>query len=244
MPGPAALFSARTESSSCSRTSRMRMDMYERSRAVPGPNPARRGRIIARDPHAGDRRVRVNWKLCDRASVTFGPGRYCRHATTIASMTMRMSHTQLLRYAGLFTWAVVGLPLILGELKLGQETNPALIYAAIAYVSFGAAYWFVTRGLGDRGPRWHDILLLVVLTTTAILFTQFTGTGLGSILLMIVAGVIPWLVPIRVGVVWLVLQHVALVPTFSRLEGFTLNLAILQAGMYVGYSSFTFVTGL
>jgi signal transduction histidine kinase len=157
---------------------------------------------------------------------------------------MRLSHTQLLRYAGLFTWAVVGLPLIFGELEGSQEATKALIYATVAYFTFGAAYWFATRGLGERNPRWHDILLLTVLTMTAILFTQFTGTGLGSVLLMIVAGVIPWMMPVRVGVIWLVLQHVALVPTFSRLPGFTLKLAILQAGMYVGYSSFTFVTGL
>jgi signal transduction histidine kinase len=159
-------------------------------------------------------------------------------------MTMRLSHTQLLRYAGLFTWAVVGLPLIFGELEGSENASLAIILATVCYFTFGATYMLVTRGLGETGARWYDILLLAVLTTTAILFTQFTGTGLGSVLLMIVAGVIPWLMPVRVGVIWLVLQHAALIPTFARLPGFTLKLAFLQAGMYVGYSSFTFVTGL
>ena len=30
-------------------------------------------------------------------------------------MPMRLTHTQLLRYAGLFTWAVVGVPLALSS---------------------------------------------------------------------------------------------------------------------------------
>ena len=55
---------------------------------------------------------------------------------------------------------------------------------------------------------------------------------------------IPWLVPLRVGVLWLVLQHVALVPVFTKLEGFTLGLAVMQAFLYAGYASFAMVIGL
>jgi signal transduction histidine kinase len=44
-------------------------------------------------------------------------------------------------------------------------------------------------------------------------------------------------------VTWLILQHVPLVPVFEGL-GFTPVFAVLQAVMYVGYSSFTFITGL
>jgi signal transduction histidine kinase len=162
-------------------------------------------------------------------------------------MTMRLSHTQLLRYAGLFTWAVVGIPLVLNTwyFPAGQGGNPPpdMYYSMVAYLVFGGAYWLVTRELGVRSPRWYDIVLLGVLTVAAIAVSQLTGTGLGGILLMIVAGVIPWLMPLGVGVTWLILQHVPLVPVFEGL-GFTPVFAVLQTVMYVGYSSFTFITGL
>jgi signal transduction histidine kinase len=108
---------------------------------------------------------------------------------------------------------------------------------------FGIAYGLVTRDRGARRPRKFDIALLAVLTIAAIAFSKLTGTGLGSILLMLVSGVIPWLMPLGVGVTWLILQHVPLVPVFEGL-GFTPVFAVLQAVMYVGYSSFTFITGL
>lgn len=166
-------------------------------------------------------------------------------------MPIRLSHTQLLRYAGLFTWAVVSIPLALnswyfpvGEADELLTTPPDLLGSTVAYLLFGGAYWLVTRDLGVRTPRRFDIALLAVLTLSAIALSKLTGTGLGSILLMLVSGVIPWLMPLGVGVVWLVLMHVPLVPVFLEIEGFTPVFAVLQAVMYVGYSSFTFITGL
>ncbi len=67
---------------------------------------------------------------------------------------------------------------------------------------------------------------------------------------MLVSGVIPWLMPLGMGVAWLILMHVPLVPVFEGMRDiygellFTPMLAVLQAVMYAGYSSFTFITGL
>jgi signal transduction histidine kinase len=164
-------------------------------------------------------------------------------------MQIRLSHTQLLRYAGLFTWAVVGIPLVLNSMYFSSGDSeellatPDIVGSTIAYFVFGGAYWLVTRDLGMRRPRKFDTALLAVLTVSAIAFSKLTGTGLGSILLMLVSGVIPWLMPLGAGVAWLVLQHVPLVSVFEGL-GFTPLFAILQTVMYVGYSSFTFITGL
>lgn len=168
-------------------------------------------------------------------------------------MLNRLSHTQLLRYAGLFTWAVVGIPLIVftwhfpasdGVDAAQGFATPGLTLASLAYLAFGAIYWQVTRALGARRPRLVDALLLAALTLSAIAVSYQTGTGMGAVLMMIIAGVIPWLVPLPVGVLWLVLQHGALVPVFSRMEGFTPGFAVLQAMLYVGYSSFAMVIGL
>jgi signal transduction histidine kinase len=159
-------------------------------------------------------------------------------------MQIRLTHTQLLRYAGLFTWAVVGVPLLLYGWY--PELLPAVTSVSksvLAYMVFGVTYWLLTRELGSRRPRSFDVALLALLTLSAIAFSKYTGSGLGSILLMLVSGVIPWLVPLSVGVTWLIVQHVPLVPVFEGL-GQPWGFAVLQAVMYVGYSSFTFITGL
>lgn len=166
-------------------------------------------------------------------------------------MLNKLNHTQLLRYAGLFTWAMVGIPLVLNswyfpvaEVEETLLSKPDMVGSTVAYFAFGLAYWLVTHDLGARKPRWYDILLLAVMTFAAIAVSQLTGTGLGGILLMIVAGVIPWVMPISAAVIWLILQHVALVPVFIKGQGFTPIAAILQTALYIGYSSFTFMTGL
>ncbi len=166
-------------------------------------------------------------------------------------MAIRLTHTQLLRYAGLLTWAVVGIPLVLnswyfpaGDGSDALAPTPDLKGAMFAYLAFGVAYWQVTRDLGVRRPRWFDYLLLGVLSVSAVATSQLSGTGLGGILLMIVAGVIPWLVPLTLGVVWMVAQHMALVPVFIEGQGFPVLEAVLQAALYIGYSGFAFITGL
>ncbi len=171
-------------------------------------------------------------------------------------MLSRFSHTQLLRYAGLFTWAVVGIPLLVltwhfpatdgldaADASQGLAAH-GLTAGTLAYLAFGVIYWQVTRALGMRKPRAMDIVLLAALTLAAIAVSYQTGTGMGAVLMMIIAGVILWLVPLPVGVLWLVLQHLALVPVFSQMEGFTPGFAVLQAMLYVGYSSFAMVIGL
>jgi signal transduction histidine kinase len=167
-------------------------------------------------------------------------------------MLNRFSHTQLLRYAGLFTWAVLGIPLVVFTWNFpaieaaegaGGISNPRILLLILAYGAFGLIYWRVTYALGARKSQFLDFVLLAALTLSAIIVSKETGTGMGAVLMMVIAGVIPWLVPLRIGVIWLVLQHVALIPVFSKMEGFTPGFAVLQAMTYVGYSSFAMVIG-
>ena len=94
-------------------------------------------------------------------------------------MAIRLTHTQLLRYAGLLTWAVVGIPLVLnswyfpaGDGSDALAPTPDLKGAMFAYLAFGVAYWQVTRDLGVRRPRWFDYLLLGVLSVSAVAARQ------------------------------------------------------------------------
>ena len=167
-------------------------------------------------------------------------------------MLNRLSHTQLLRYAGLFTWAALGIPLVVITWYLpliegadgGGVSSPRVLVLGLAYAAFGLIYWRVTYSLGARKSRALDVFLLAALTLSAIVVSNESGTGMGAVLMMVIAGVIPWLVPLRIGVLWLVLQHLALIPVFNNMEGFTPGIAVLQAMAYVGYSSFAMVIGL
>lgn len=162
-------------------------------------------------------------------------------------MPLRLAPTQLLRYAGLFTWACVGLPLIstpwyFDETSgLGRTDQMAW---RLCYFGFGACYWYLTRRLGERGRRPQDIGVLALLTGSAIGVSLFSDSGLGSILLMVVSGALPWQLPLRVGLVWMAAQHLALIPVFAGQPDFRFLDAVLQAFLYVGFSSFVFVTSL
>ena len=164
-------------------------------------------------------------------------------------MLGRLSHTNLLRYAGIYTWALVGLPIILNIWFLppsrGLDGDGISVpMTALAYFSFGACYWLATGSLGRGGRRaaaWN-VLLLLAMNAAAIGVGFYTQTGLGAVLLMIMAGVLPWLAGIRVAVLWLVVAHIALVPSFMARDDFNFWESLLQSLFYVGFSAFVLTT--
>ncbi|HEY1139334.1 MAG TPA: sensor histidine kinase [Lysobacter sp.] len=165
-------------------------------------------------------------------------------------MLSRLNHSRLLRYAGLFTWGAVGLWLVNVWLdpaflppEPGETLTLRILRWSAVYVVFGVVYWWITRSLGQRRPGFADHALLLVLTACAIGVTYFSATGLGSILLMVLAGLLPWLLSLRVAVAWLIGSNLATIPLFIGL-GFTPVLAVIQALGYMGFSSFVFVTAL
>src|SRR3546814_7923355 len=140
-------------------------------------------------------------------------------------MFTHLDHSRLLRFAGLFTWAVVGLPLLL--LSLPVEQGDDLVVAAalgwqawLAWAIFGFSYAWLTRALSARRAGALDYLLLVLLTGRAIGISHYRGSGLGSILLMVVACVLPLLLPLSVGIAVLTLRELVSAPAFLRRSGF------------------------
>src|SRR5690606_76155 len=127
MAGPAALFRARMESSSCSRTSRTTIDIPDslaskvRHRPEITKRAHGRGRIIARPARRGD----FDGRACMTSGRSF-PGVLCLPW----GMFARFDHSRLLRFAGLFTWAVVGLPLLLLSLPQPMDQGEELVVAA------------------------------------------------------------------------------------------------------------------
>jgi len=164
----------------------------------------------------------------------------------------RFSHTRLLRYSGLFTWAVVSIPLLYSWLLplLGEAAEEQLALRPmpwqgwVAYAAFGVSYAWLTRGLGVRRRTLGDFALLVILTLAAIGVSYYNESGLGSVLLMVAACVLPWLLPLPLGVAWLVVSQLAVVPVFVRGLNFPMLEALMQSVLYAGFSGFVFVTSL
>jgi signal transduction histidine kinase len=166
-------------------------------------------------------------------------------------MFARLNHSRLLRYAGLFTWAAIGMPLLLLSLMptdqagLGDEAVANVDWQAwLAYAAFGISYGWVTRGLGTRRVVPLDYLLLAVLTGSAIAISYYSASGLGSILLMVAACVLPWLLSLPAGVAWLVLSEFLVVPVYVRWLDMSWLVAVMQSLLYAGFSGFVFVTSL
>ena len=151
-------------------------------------------------------------------------------------MFTHLDHGRLLRYSGLFTWAVIGVPLVYSWMQPWQGW--------LAYAAFGAAYAWLTRGLGTRRRRPVDLVVLMVLTVAAIAVCYYSETGLGSVLLMVAACVLPWMLSLRLGVAWLVLSQLVMVPVFVQLLEFPLFEGVMQSLLYAGFAGFVYVTSL
>lgn len=166
-------------------------------------------------------------------------------------MLARFDHNRLLRYAGLFTWGVTGLPLLFLSLVPADPLSQGVSLATlegwrtwISWGTFGLCYAWLTRGLGQRRITLFDYPMLVLLAGSAIAISYYSQSGLGSVLLMVVACVLPWLLPLKPGIALLVLCEFAIIPVFVRGLGFTWGEAALQAALFVGFTGFAYVTGL
>jgi signal transduction histidine kinase len=161
-----------------------------------------------------------------------------------------IAHTRLLRAAGLYTWAMVGIPIILNVWFLppsrgtqGQGLN--LPMSLGAYLAFGLCYWLATRTLHERPPQHPSVgsvALLLVMISAAVAVGFYTQTGLGALLLVVVAGVLPWMLELRWAVLWLMFAHVPLVPSFMARDDFNLWESVFQSSFYVGFAAFVLVT--
>jgi signal transduction histidine kinase len=161
----------------------------------------------------------------------------------------------LLRYAGLFTYACVGLPLLWDMVRPAEEAGDPndRLWWFISYAVFGLAYWAATHDLGTRRPWQVKIPLLLLMDAAAIAISFFTQSQLSTILMLIIAGVLPWMIPFRPGLIWMVLQNFSLAP-ITAMQPLYLHgepgqrygwfLALLQQSLYLGFSGFTYITSV
>lgn len=167
--------------------------------------------------------------------------------------TRFFDHNQLLRYTALFTWFCVGIPLLRRETILNQmaeigRSSSSYEWWLGCYLAFGVIFWFLTHDMGKREPtpwrRFAQIVLLLLLNVSALAIGWLSQSGISALLLVVISVALPWILPLRVGVAWMVLQNFSLLPIFAESPGFTLADAVLQSSLYLGSSAIAFVASL
>ena len=163
------------------------------------------------------------------------------------AMLSRLDHARMLRYAGLFTWAVMLLPLwlISKPVESGDELTAvgAGWQAWLAWALFGFSFAWLTRALDARRVNLLDYVLLALMIGSAVALSYYSGSGLGPLLLMVAACVLPWLLPLPVSIAVLVISELVVVPVYMRAIGFSLVEAVMQSLLYAGFTCFVFATG-
>jgi signal transduction histidine kinase len=151
----------------------------------------------------------------------------------------------LLRYAGLFAWLCASIPLVLMQFFYTEPIDDEQYLAWwILHLVFGFTYWNQVRSLPVRTGLAHRLLTVSVLTVSALGVSMMAQTPLGGILLLIVAGLLPWILPVTLAIGWLIGQNLLLVLVLNSIPEFSLSDAALTGGVFLGISLFAFMSGI
>jgi signal transduction histidine kinase len=157
----------------------------------------------------------------------------------------RQRPIELLRYTGLFAWLCASIPLFLMsfwyESLLGM--NQYLTWWVLHLV-FGLTYWNQVRTLPVRSSLSHRLVTVSVLTICALGVSMMAETSLGGILLLIVAGLLPWMLPSAPALGWLIIQNILLVAVINNIPDITFSDAATAGGIFLGISLFAYMSGV
>lgn len=151
------------------------------------------------------------------------------------------SQSQLLRYAGLFTWACVGLSLAFLPRNPSASAHGVNLLV-LAYLAFAVGHIVLTLEMEHANRRSVFLGCLVVMSMSALGVGYLTGTGIVAILVLICASVLAWVLPLGLGFTWVLLLNLSMIPIFLQRPGFSLLDALLQDGLYLSLSMLAFTT--
>jgi len=160
------------------------------------------------------------------------------------------NHIRVLRLTGLIVYLCTGTPLLTSwathRLDLLHSPSFALLLWTLSYLVFGILYLLITENLGSRSHVGVRLFGLLLMTAAALMTGWYSHSGLSATMLVVVAVVLPWLVPSRVGVAWIVLQTICLTALFSTFAEFKANIlfSLLQACLYTALAMPGFVASM
>jgi signal transduction histidine kinase len=86
--------------------------------------------------------------------------------------------------------------------------------------------------------------MMLVLSISAFAVSYFTETGLGSLLTMLVSALLPWVLPLMIGIVWVVCLAVVFSAWILFVPEGSWLLALVYLLMNLGLTSFPFIASL
>src|SRR5690625_282850 len=161
------------------------------------------------------------------------------------SAISEVSSISWLRYVGVLIWLMTAIPMLLLPWLMPESPPVSQIAgwwsAAVLYL---LVLWHPVIGRQRAAAFWKRVLVMAVLSVAALGVTHFTHTGLGSLLAMVTAALLPWVLPMLVGAVWVACLSLAFSVwvIFSPDGGWLLFLVYRL--MNLGLTSLPFVTSL
>ncbi|NKI35425.1 sensor histidine kinase [Wenzhouxiangella sp. XN79A] len=155
---------------------------------------------------------------------------------------MRELHpTNWLRYAGILTWCLVGIALLLAPLYARQPlTTASIIGAWSAMTLFLLAFLHPWSRMRMVAPFWQRVVALAVMTAAVIAVSYFSRSSFGAILSTVIAGILPWLLPRVLGVAWLFCLSLVFAVMVALLPQFGWIFLIPQLMILLGLMLFAF----
>ncbi len=152
---------------------------------------------------------------------------------------------ELMRFAGLFTWFCASVPLFFMSM-LRETPLPQAQYIGwcVLQLLYGLVYWHLTRFLGRNMLTQLRLVYLLFLAVCALGITALSESSIGGILLLVVAGLLPWMMSIVPAAVWLIAQNILLALIISSFPEVDIAYAAFVAGLFLGISLFVFISSL
>jgi signal transduction histidine kinase len=152
---------------------------------------------------------------------------------------------ELLRYAGLFTWMCASIPLFVMQVwsESPLEINRYVAWWVLHLV-FGFTYWNQAKALPVRTGIPHRLVTLSVLTISALGVSMLTESSLGGILLLTIAGLLPWMLPPAPALAWLISQNVLLVVVVNSFPEVAFSASAFVGGVFLAISLFAYMSGV
>src|SRR6056297_541594 len=150
-----------------------------------------------------------------------------------------------LRYMGFVVWVLAAIPLLILPLVASE---PPAAQAVMGWwsgaVLFLLAFIHPAVRLQQRSSFWLRVVLLAVMSISAFAVNYFTRSGIGSLLAMVVAALLPWMLPALPGIAWVgALALVFGVWVIFTPDG-TWMLAVIFVLMNLGLTLFPFIASL
>lgn len=152
--------------------------------------------------------------------------------------------SDLLKYSGLVIWLTSVLALLLVPALVDEPmSRGSYLGWWAAELLFGALYLQMTWHWPVR-PRFPWWAYLGLMTLAALACSWFTMGGVGGILLMVVASLLPWVTQPRLGITWMAIQSALVTLLILRNPEITPPGAIVLGSTFMGLGFFAYIASM